>query len=1014
MKPVVQFSKQQEAAFCIFDKELCVSAGAGSGKTSVLVERFLRAVSQKGISPGRILAITFTEKAANEMKSRLVEACRERGLHAFRRDIENAYISTIHGFCARLLKENPIESGLDPFFRVLGEGETDILASETLDALFEEEASSDAWMAILSRIGEDAARNSIRKLYDLYRATGGDESIFKVSGTGEEKESKKEFIRVVKRFQTAFDERKKRLSAYDFDDLLFLATRLLAGTSVVQKAVRARYRQLFELILVDEYQDVSPLQDQLIDHLKSERNLFIVGDIQQSIYSFRHAEPDVFRRRIRSAQSAGAAAKNLVLSENYRSRAEILGFVNSFFTGIFPGPDFFALEAKKAYQPGRSPAVELLCLARDKKEDDAAADDMRVREAKRLASWIEETVSSGLAVEDRGKARPAGYGDFAMLFRAATSLRFYEKELSERGIPYEVTRSKGFYDKPEIVDLMGLLKLIENPEDDIALAGVLRSPLVGTSDDTLYWLAKSAKKNSTDDPLSGALEDPDSIKEIASEEKKRITRFKELMKYLREEKDRLRLAGVLNRALEASDYEAKLLLWPDGLRRVANVRKFLDMADGFEANGVIGVGDFVRFIGRLSEREALEPEAKLESGERNAVTLSTIHAVKGLEFPIVIVADMGARTQARSRGPFVALPGLGLGQKVKDFETGKSVEDETYKLISEKLSAREEAEEWRLLYVAMTRAKEKLLLSGYLTLGAKDGDFKSDGTWMNRLCSTIGFHPLRQTGSVVNFQGVKIGIVGPSIRSVRSAVPKEEASADLPADFGEALKKRLGTEFRSYEETEDFTVTDLLVRTKVEQVPEITFEEGFRQEPPDEEGSVTPANEYGTLFHRLMEHLVLKKTAKLSRTGLFSRLAAPLTEAEKEVLWKQAVNFWTGPWGQAIRKAERLYPELPFIFKTPKGLLKGQIDLVFKSAEGEWVILDYKTGALSSHADRNLKAEAYRFQIELYALIFKRLYGEAPKKGSLYFSSTGETSDILFKPADFGLIEKKLAKALDF
>lgn len=1021
MNPSVKFSKDQEAAFCVFDKELCVSAGAGSGKTSVLVERFLRAVTQKNISPGRILAITFTEKATNQMRSRLVEACRERGLHEFRREIEDAYISTIHGFCARLLKENPIESGLDPFFRVLGEGETDILAAETLDVLFEEEASNPAWMAILSQIGEDAARDSIRKLYDLYRATGGDESIFNVSGVEEEKERKKEFVRVVKRYQDTFDERKKRLSAYDFDDLLFLASRLLSGTTIAQKAVRARYRKHFELVLVDEYQDVSPLQDGLIELLKNERNLFIVGDIQQSIYSFRHAEPDVFRRRIESAKSAGSAAKNLVLKENYRSRAEILGFVNSFFTGIFPASDFFALDPKKAYKLSASPAVELLCLPRDKKEEGVDVNQMRVREARRLAAWIGETVSSGAMIEENGRTRPVGYGDFAMLFRAATSSRLYEKELSERGIPFEVMRSKGFYDKPEIADLLGFLKLLENPEDDIALAGVLRSPLVGTSDDTLYWLAKHAKKSSRDEPLARGLDGFDLIGEIPPEEKRRISHFKDLMKKLRKEKDRLRLAGVLGLALEKSDYEAKLLLWPDGPKRVANVRKLLEMADGFEANGVIGVGDFVRTLERLSEREALEPEAKLESGVRSAVTLSTIHAAKGLEFPVVLIADMGSRAQVRTRGPFTALPGLGLGQKIKDYETGRSSEDDTYKLISEKLSGREEAEEWRLLYVAMTRAKEKLVLSGSLSLGAKDGDFKKDGTWMNCLCSTIGFHPLRQAGrlpagrqGVIDFHGVKVGILDPSVKEARPTASKGDARPDLPEDFAEALKKRLGTEFMSYEETEDFTVTDLLVRTQGEQAPEAALEEDFREESRDDEEPVTPANEYGTIFHRLLERLVLKKTAKLSRAGLFSRLAAPLTKAEKEIFWKQAVKFWTGPWGQAIRKAERLYPELPFIFKTSKGLLKGQIDLVFKSAEGDWIILDYKTGALSGAADRKLKTEAYRFQIELYALVFKRLYGEAPKKGSLYFSSTGETSDFIFKSSDFDRLEQKLAKALDF
>lgn len=1010
----LKFSKDQESAFRIFDKELCVSAGAGSGKTSVLVERFLRAVTEKGISPDRILAITFTEKAANQMKSRLVEASRLRGFHDFLREIENAPISTIHGFCARLLKENSVESGLDPFFRVLGEGETDILAGETLDTLFEEEASSAPWMTIFSQIGEDAARESIRKIYDLTRATGGDESIFKLSGTGEEKERKKEFVRVVKRFQAAFDEKKRCLSAYDFDDLLFLAFKLLSGSSVIQKTARERVRGFFELVLVDEYQDVSPLQDALIDLLKSERNLFIVGDIQQSIYGFRHAEPDVFRRRIERAKKAEGVAKNLTLSENYRSRSEILSFVNNFFTGILPVEDFFALEAGKTFKPAKAPLVELLCVALDKKEDDALADQMRVREARRLAAWIQETVRSGMTLEEGGHARPVAYGDFAVLFRAAGPSRLYEKELADLGIPFEVMKSKGFYDKPEIADLLGLLKLIEDPEDDIALAGALRSPLVGISDDTLYWLAKSAKKSSSEEPLSRCFENFDSIGEIPFEEKNKISRFKEMLGYLRAQKDRLRLAGVLSYALEQSSVEAKLLLWPDGLKRVANVRKFLEMADSFEANSVVGVGDFVRTIERLSEREILEPEARLESGRRSAVTLSTIHAVKGLEFPVVIIADMGARSRSRSRGPFAALPGIGLGQKIKDAETGKSVEDETYKLISQALSAREEAEEWRLLYVAMTRAKEKLLLSGSLSLSAKDGEFKKDGTWMNRLASLLGFHPQRQIENNIDFHGVKVGIVKASApEGLRMAALKEDLTVDLPADFGEALEAKLGAEFKSYEETEDLTVTDLLVLSKIDAAKEISLEEGYRQ-GSDEEELVTPANEYGALFHRLMERLVLRRSPKLSRAGIFSRLAAPLSEAEKEILWKQALKFWTGPWGQAIRKAERLYPELPFIYKTPKGLLKGQIDLVLKSAEGDWIILDYKTGALSGKADRDLKAEAYRFQIELYALVFKRLYGEAPKKGSLYFSSTGETSDFIFRPADFDRIETKLTKTLDF
>ena len=1018
------FSKTQTLAFQIFDKELSVLAGAGSGKTSVLVERFLTAVIEKGVSPSRILAITFTEKAANQMKSRLVEACRERGLHDFRREIENASISTIHSFCARLLRENPIESGLDPFFRVLGQGEADILAGKILEALFEEEAANDHWMRILSQAGEEACRGSIRGIYDLYRATGGDESIFQIAGTEEEKNRKKEFVKIARHFQAVFDDQKRCLSSYDFDDLLFLATKLLSGKTPGLAAVRERYQKLFSMVLVDEYQDVSPLQDGLIHLLKSRGNLFIVGDIQQAIYGFRHADPAVFKRRIH-AHRGHPAAQNLVLSENYRSRPEILGFVNHFFGAIFPSTDFFSLEAGKRFSAAPAAVVELLCLARDKREEEADADTMRVREARRLAVWIRDLVASGFTVEEEGKHRPVRYGDIAILFRAASPSRFCEKELAEMNIPYEVVKGKGFYEKPEIHDLMGILKLIENPEDDIALAGVLRSPLVGVSDDALYWLSRRAKASSSGEPLSRGLDETQKIEELSSQDKKKLKSFQTLLEFLRFGKDTLRLSGILGRVLEESDYEAKLLSRAGGRQRAANVQKFLEAVSGFGDNGIVGVGDFVRFVGTLQERDRFEPEAKLESGARTAVTLSTIHAVKGLEFPVVIVADMGSHRQKKSRGPFLAMPGEGVGQRMKDPDTLKIREDEVYKRIQKRLSESEDAEEWRLLYVAMTRAKERLLLSGSVSLnasakggsafGGKDGAIKKDGTWMNRLCTALNFHPNSTPGVELGleFHGVKMGLVPPLIPERSGLIAREEESP-APAwspDFGKTLLARINTQFKSYEEMKDRTVTDLLMASTVKKGVKACVEEKESEITRNNEELVTPANEFGTVFHRLMEHVVFKKPAKLSRAGIFSRVALPLSAAEKNILWKQASNFWNGPWGKQIRRAERVYPELPFIYKTRRGLLKGQIDLVLRTREGDWVLLDYKTGKMN-RAEKDSKAEEFRFQLELYALVFRKLQGEAPVKGSLYFSSVDETVDFNFSKGDFERFEQKLESIL--
>lgn len=1007
------FSKAQTQAFRTFGEELSVLAGAGSGKTSVLVERFLTAVTEKGISPGRILAITFTEKAANQMKMRLIDACRERGLHELRRQIEGAYISTIHGFCARLLKENPIESGLDPFFRVLGEGEADIFSGKILDTLFEEEARNARWVEILSQIGEEAARDSIRKMADLFRATGGDESIFRLAGTPEEKDRKKEFVRVVRRFQVMFDAEKRRLSCYDFDDLLFLAYKLLSDKAPAQAGVRSRIQKLFSLVLVDEYQDVSSLQDALIDLLRSDGNLFIVGDIQQSIYGFRHAEPEVFRRRIRSHQDQ-AAAKNIVLSENYRSRPEILGFVNQFFRNIFPESDFFALEAGKRFTSSRDIAVEVLCLARDKKEDDADADTMRVREARCLSSWIEEQIVSGSMIEEDGRSRPVRYGDIALLLRASGPSRFYEQELLERNIPFHVVKGKGFFEKPEIADLMGLLKLIEDPEDDIALAGVLRSPLVAISDDALYWLSRRAKSRSSEEPLVRGLDAFQAIEQLSSEDREKIGRFSTLLGSLRDGKDELRLAGILDRALEQSDYEAKLLSCPGGRQRVANVRKLIETADTFSSSGVINVGDFVRFIGTLSERDRLEPEAKLEGGTRNAVTISTIHAVKGLEFPIVIVADMGARRQAKSHGPFAAMPGEGLGQRTKDPETFKPVDDETYKIILERTAVREEAEGWRLLYVAMTRAKEHLLLSGSVSLSAKDGEFKKDGTWMNCLCAAIGHHPARGSAAMLDVQGIKVGIVSaaPPVSAKKIDHEVQNTPSQWPEGLAASIDRRLHAKFKSYDETEDRTVSDLLAAAGGKEAKRKIIEDRDTDDQSQEGEWVTSANEFGTIFHRLMEYLALARPAKISLRGLFSRVASPLSEVERKKLWDQASVFWNSPWGRQVRQARRIYPELPFLYKTPYGLLKGQIDLVFQQANGDWVILDYKTHKIVK-AEKEATANQYAFQLALYVLVFKKLYGEAPKTGVLYFSSLGEDWQTAYSEADYVATEKKLDLAFE-
>ena len=982
-----RFSAAQLRAIRTFDKELSVSAGAGSGKTTVLVERFLTAVTENGLPPDRILAITFTDKAAAEMKTRLVAECRKRGLSSARRALENAAIGTIHGFCARFLRENPIEAGIDPFFRVMNDGEAFIIAENMMDLAFETEAGDPSFLALFKEFKEEALRTSVRALYDQYRASGADESLFAFPKQDAAARSKAAFIRAVKRFESLYDAEKKRLNAYDFDDLLLWTYRLLSAKDAASRAVLERARSRFSLVLVDEYQDVSALQDRIIHLLKSGPNLFMVGDSQQSIYGFRFANPGVFGRHIESHR-AGGKGENIVLSDNYRSRAEILAFVNGLFSKLLPGSEFIALAAAAASAAARPGAVELSVNARSAGDEDPDIDSARVLEAARTAERVADLVASGEA---------ASYRDIALLFRNAVPSRYYEKELAERGIPYHAVKGKGFYEKPEIQDMIGALTVLVEPANDIALAGVLRSPMVGVSEDALYWLARSAKAEDKDIPLWAAFEKP-LPPELTASDRVKLETFLALRKELSECRETLPVAELMGRLARRTDLEAKLLAMPGGRQRAANVRKLTELAAGFSSTSVAGVEDLVRYLKRLADSGPLEAEAKLEQSDRDAVTLSTIHAAKGLEFPVVIVCDMGGKGKSPSRGSFFATPEDGLGMR----------DDDIYENASARVKEREKAEELRMLYVAMTRAKDKLILSGSVSLD-KNSEYKAETNWMHRTAAALGWTPGASGVLSLGPGGAKAVIAEPAAVTQRRAQPAGDEEPALPRSFEAELAERLDTVYPSYEESRDLTVTDLLEASK--KAPD-DIEAVFVPEPEEPGVFVTPANQYGTIFHRFLEYCADTRPRKIVKNEIFKRITAALSADERERLFTEAGAFWESAWGRELAAAKRVYTELPFLYKTPRGLLKGQIDLVYQNAAGEWTILDYKTGQVSA-AGVAEKAAGYALQIGLYVLVFKELTGELPDRGVLYFSSCGAAHTRSFRAADLPGEARALAQAYE-
>ncbi len=1067
MPETFKISGEQSAAVKSFGADLAVSAGAGSGKTTVLVERYLEAVTGKGSLPENILAVTFTDKAANVMKERLRRRCDELALYEVRRRLDGAWIGTIHSFCKRFLKENPIECGVDPLFTVLGAGEQEILMEEVLDRLFEEEASSELCVKLLADHGEDAVRYGIRQFYDKHRSYAGDSGLLRVEtmearlaeaektlieackksslGAGaslsgpEEKlrevcrrvletfrgplegwparrqvlsavdsldrrssktkekvddlkrlaktwgalrvqalaePLKQEWCRLLGVFSKAYETQKRRNGVHDFDDLLVFTYRALAGTSVEQKALRRRIQEQFSAIFVDEYQDVSALQAKIIELVKRDNNLFVVGDTRQSIYGFRHAHPEIFLEALKRSEP-------LSLAENYRTRPEILDLVNRVFKELF-GASHEALIPKRNFVLKKEHCVEWIAVPPEERTLDAS----RVIEARTIASRIRQMVDSGFLVEGRGGPRPVRWRDFAILVRKTTASRFYEKELEAFSIPYFVNKGRGFFEKIEVADLINFLRVLENPSEDLPMAAVLRSPLVQLSDDALYWLTKKRFSSAPETTLAAALSRHTEITEIAEDDHRRIGEFLPLLNRLRQQKDRRKLSELLHTIVDETAYEAKALTRPDGRQASANIWKLIELASEVEDKNIRGISDLILYLKSVSNSSETEAEARIMGEEEDVLRILTVHAAKGLEFPCVVLADLGAQNASPGRPPFLCSISEGVGARVKDPEDLQTCEDASYSAILEEYKKKEAEEMDRLLYVAMTRPKEHLILSG----GG----------------SRMQFLELALTQGETSFYRVPVVLRRPS-RPDEASCLADRLPGQAAGPLLERLEQQIAPVTKKYEALEDLTVSQLVETVSsaaaLDPVPEAGDEDGADEEGEDE---ATPRNEFGTMFHFMMEISARQlPRGQLSRERM-DELTASLTPQESMEIANSFKHFWESPTGKGVKRSPQCYPELPFIYKTRHGILKGQIDLVFREAGGGWVILDYKTNRFANDAEKKTAVSVYRWQLGLYALAFWKLYGEIPKKTILWFTASREATEVLWQKKELEALTDEL------
>jgi ATP-dependent helicase/nuclease subunit A len=783
--------------------DLLLDAAAGSGKTAVLVERFARAVLEDGVAVGAILTITFTEKAAAELRERIRARLLALGAPEAARATEGAFISTIHGFCARVLRTHALAAGLDPRFTVLdptrsgplaaaafqdaldgladGPGVVELIAAYGVGTLraailgvsgqlrslgqreprlppiaaavaagadpgatlrtaagalatelgaipdpgatvvqalgrvelaLELDEPGDVWPADLYRLA--LPRNGAALSTDACAAYSEALASFRAAAAALAAAPVRELLdALLQSFSARYAAAKEEVSGLDFEDLELLTRDLLAA----QPALREHYAERFDSIMVDELQDTNRVQLTLIEAIARD-NLFTVGDAQQSIYGFRHAEVELFRERGRRLERAGARE---TLRTNFRTAPEIIDVLNPAFAEAM-GDEFTPLRAgrpptERLGPEGSEPAPPVELLIVDKGADwdlEGMASPWRLAEARALAARMAELVTGGAAP-----------GEIVVLMRAGTDMRVYERALEQRGLPTYVIGGRGYWAHPQVVDMVAYLRALANPREEEALYGVLASPLCGVSLDALVILSAAARAASADPWTALCRDRPGELEQLRrlGLDDADSARLRGFARWFAHERARAARAGIeelLDRALTITGYDLEMLAMPGGRRRLANVRKLMRL--GREHETLHGA-DLRGFLDLLDERErggdaVRDGEAPVEGEGLDAIRMMTIHRAKGLEFPIVCVADLGRSPRPpsailRVSGDDPGGSGDGrLGLRLARAGAGGRESALEYSALGNELRAAEEREERRLFYVAMTRARERLLLSG--------------------------------------------------------------------------------------------------------------------------------------------------------------------------------------------------------------------------------------------------------------------------------------------------------------
>ncbi len=889
---------------------------------------------------------------------------------------------------------------------------------------------------------------------------------------------------LVQDYARIYGQKKQERGLLDFTDLEHMALAILQNPEIA-----AIYRQRFEHVFIDEYQDTSPIQEALLDGVSRSGNVFMVGDVKQSIYRFRLADPAIFMGKYRRYSDDQASDGCLMaLGKNYRSAGGIIGAVNYVFGQVMTAENGEIDYSEGKLEPGltgtvcsggEGAEVELLLLdnsdenshanggtgydagQEEELQDKGAAEDsglileemqMLEKEAWLLAGRIQRLIADDEIIRDAGtgEMRPVAYRDITVLLRATSRVAdIFSGVFVQAGIPVYCEAGAGYFDSLEIQLVLNLLRLIDNKRQDIPLVSVMHSPFFGFELKELADIRIFSRQQSLDDNSFIA-----AVEQYAEKGtgplRERVSVMLALLQQWKEEARFLPLDELIWKLLIESGFYYYSAALPGGRQRTANLDLLLEKARVFQAGSLQGLFNFIGFIDGLQSGGQDAGAASIIGENDNVVRIMSIHKSKGLEFPVVCVAGLGRRFNMRDSTRRLLVHGeMGLGPYYIDLEQRSLFDTLARKAIISKLRQQSLAEEMRILYVAMTRAESRLILSGSLASLEKNL-----ARWTRDICSaSIGeagcfldwLGPVllrhekdggqlreraglgKEFGPLLTDDSVWSILLHNQLDVIKQPVFRTREDSTIAARQEETgqlrrLEKVIESLNWRYQYPDAVGIPSKLSVTAVkrfrsiQEVPQAALNEMaqplvFNRPRFAGDTSGWSEAETGTLYHLVLQNLDLAKvsTAPELAGQLENMITRELLGPEEAaaVNTDKLLAFFQSGLGQRMLCSPLVKREVAFNLKIKAGelldrsyeqeedlLLQGVIDLFFEE-EGQLVLVDYKSGY--SGWDPSDAVEAYGLQINLYRKALESIYGKKVKSAYLYMLNSGQEIELASK-----------------